>query len=135
VLGELAAASGPSRWIGCLLVGAAVLGWIRAQGTHEELRVRESHSKWASNLRDVLNLCCAALLAGGLVCTGVPAPAAILFSGGNGIALDVIRHATKDSIGRQVVSLAVGIGVGLGVAFFPGPNLRAANALVWWLTG
>ena len=114
---------------GVLLVAATVAGWVRVQSYVMDLRAREHSSRWASNLRDMINFGCALAVMAAFWCIGLPLPAAFLFAGTVGIAIDLLRHTAAGEIARQRVAMVVALGLSLGLGIFPEAALSACNAL------
>lgn len=130
MLGTLQAGPVWHRVLGVGVVVAMLAVWTRLQSVALRLKERELESRWASTLRDLLNLLLVVTLWTGFWLTGLPGPAAFLFAGTLGIAIDVIRHAAPDVARRNRLTLFAVLPAGLVIALFPGPALDAAARLV-----
>jgi hypothetical protein len=126
------AASALHYWAGVLSVVAALALWLRAQSLHLALRAQEHQSRWASNLRDLINVGCCLALAAGYWWAGLPFAAALLFAGTLGVVLDGLRHVSLAGWRRSVASGLV-LASGLALSVFARPALLASNRLAEWL--
>jgi hypothetical protein len=117
--------------VGILLVGGVLLFWFWLLGLLAQLRQRETRSRWASTLRDLLSLLCLVCLIAAYRVRGFPLPAALLIAGTVGVALDLARHAMRVPVRRTL--LACLLAAGVAAACFPERLLGASNQFVAWL--
>ncbi len=129
MLGTLGETEPQIRLVGIILVGIATLVWVRLQLVVESLRAVESQSRWASNQRDLLNVCAGILLFAAFLIAALPAPAAVLFAGTVGIVVDVLRHLPATPKVRLAVSACISLGLAVSVAAFAPEVLAATNEL------
>lgn len=110
------------------VVVASVLLMVRLQTYAVTLREREKASRWASNLRDLVNLGGGVLMFVAFRLAGHPSPAAVLFGG----TMVVILEAARQILPKQRVpaSLVAGLSFALPSALFPVQAVDAANRLV-----
>jgi hypothetical protein len=132
VLGSVRETGEVARWAGALLVALALGVWLRFQSVHVRLRAQEHQSRWASNLRDFINLACALPLAGAYWWTGLPFAAALLYAGTLGVVLDILRHTSLAGWRRHLASAGV-LTFGLALTLFASPVLTASNRVATWL--
>lgn len=126
MFGEARELDGGGRAGAMLLVVGAAFAMVRLQAAGFALRARESRSRTASNLRDVVNLLGAFALWAALVLAGHPPPAALLFAGTMTVLLDVVAHAAP-APARPIATLVVAFTASLVLALAPGVAVRAAN--------
>jgi hypothetical protein len=129
VLGEAQALGALGRLLGLLAVAAAVVLFARLQAAGVALRRREQASRWASNLRDVLNLFAVAALLLAFRACGGPWAACFLFAGSVGVALEVARLQPGSPRQRSRRALLLGLGLALPLGAFMARALEGANRL------
>lgn len=130
LLGVVRDLSGLERLIGVVLVVFAIALFVRLQTVALRLREDEAKSRWASNLRDLVNLLAAFILFAAFWTCGLPLAASLLFSGTVTVLLDVARHWGRTPDERARLSLITGLVTSLPVALFTGPILAGTNRLV-----
>jgi hypothetical protein len=130
MLGALRTATVFEHALGLVLVVGMVVVWTRLHLVTLQLKEQEQQSRWASSLRDLLNLTLVGTLWAGLSLSGFPGPAAFLFAGTLGIALDVIRHAAPQAQRRQRLMLVGVLPAGALLAAFPKVALDVTNGIV-----
>lgn len=127
MLGSIRALQAWERVFGIVLVVLAVPVSVRLQSVTLALRERELRSRWASNLRDVVNLLAASVFFGAYLLCGLPFAAALLAAGSVTVGLDLARHGGRTPAARARFCLFVGLALSLPVALFAPFFLEIAN--------
>src|ERR1700679_4305878 len=113
MLGAMHETAAVQHALGVVFVVCATAFWVAVQSFLLQLRATEHESRWASNLRDIINFASSIALAAAFRVTGLPFPAAILFAGSLGILIDILRHTRADQATRQRRALIVTISLSL----------------------
>ncbi len=130
MLGSARALDVVARTLATFVVAGAVVVFVQLQSVAFRLRAREARSRWASNLRDLVNLLAAALLFASFVVAGAPPAAALVFAGTTGVLLEAVRHGGSRPAGRPRASLATGLSVAVPLALFAPEATALLNRLV-----
>jgi hypothetical protein len=134
MLGVLHPMSVAARISGVLLALITGLLWVRAHALHLRLRAIDRQSRWASTLRDILNIACVGSLGGAFLLAGLPVPGALLFAGTVGVVIDFSRSALWTGPPGPAVSGGA-ILLATVPALFPSQLLAWSNEALRWLLG
>lgn len=117
------------RILGTVLVLAALGTAVKLQAVGEALRESETSSRWASTLRDGVNLVSALALFLALLVCGLAGPAAFLVAGTTFVALDFLRHIGHDTKRGSRIAFFAALVIALPAALFAPQVQDALNRL------